>query len=827
MPPGPGSIPAIASTGGGVTFAGTGTGTIVFDRPTDPTQTLHWESNLQELEEPFSIPDIRNGAQPNQHPNLPLAAPQPPQQMADPSVAHAVQDNKKSRTKARTIRTTQTGPELLKKTASDFLEGHPLATFVCPLETCSVELPAYSTLSTLWEHCDDSHHQVGLYAQEHYPCEIGCNIGFTDPCHRMDHYAKAKCFSGQISSTQCPESECSWTPSLHKPESFRRGQVLSHYTEAHAPHAYHQDGYFKDDACQLGFVNNVDLYFHCLGGQESLAEFRSSASNATSAHLTGVINGFPTLSNIVTHLSCTHRDTVLRQFSGCSNIVVDPHIQNQHITFGNLLGPSTSQVCHNHSKYDPVMCTSPQPENTLALNGRLLDRSSSMWTGAMLSAQEHLPTLRNRILYQGDYDTAVWFVSDVDAVFPANPNLSDEDIKSLHGSLTGVEEGEYGPNVACEPYSCSMPGCQERFEGRVTVLEFYLHMEDDTHAKWLFTTNGDYRSCALGCLKAFINEHSLLRHYMSSHCQGNRHDNNDQHIGIQQHSDSYPSVSGDTTNIDSSYRCESCKTSFAGERALWNHVTGQSLQPSKPCRIAATLRKALPWVIPDQYAPSFPTRALLRSTYDGGRGGQYVIFIYRDSSDTYEKVQKTTKNNSTENSKDRLTRHCRNFIRYLRRTGQARGKVSFVVIRASEVKSALSPSFGIDILETSMGTGGLPLPRQGAESAAKTAFMFCGKKTLTFTALIGAHVVHALSRGQTPIIVSNGINAFSTHWQRVRTYMELVHQAYGDIPFVIRLPSVADTKRFKTMCPVKDNTLSYGFYTTGQIAEGKDEGVLA
>jgi hypothetical protein len=29
------------------------------------------------------------------------------------------------------------------------------------------------------------------------------------------------------------------------------------------------------------------------------------------------------------------------------------------------------------------------------------------------------------------------------------------------------------------------------------------------------------------------------------------------------------------------------------------------------------------------------------------------------------------------------------------------------------------------------------------------------------------------------------------------------------------------------MCPVKDNTLSYGFYTTGQIAEGKDEGVLA
>jgi hypothetical protein len=384
----------------------------------------------------------------------------------------------------------------MESTASDFLEGHQLATFVCPLKTCSVELPAYSTLSTLWAHCDDSRHQVGLYAQEHYPCEIGCNIGFTDPCHRMDHYAKAKCFSRQLSSTQCPEPGCTWTPSLDSSIIYRCEETLIHYTETHAPHGYHQDGYFKDDACQLGSVNNVDLYFHCLGGQEALAKLQSQDS-------------------------CTHRDTVLRQFSGCNNIVVDPYRQNQHITFGTLLGPSTLQVCHNHSKYDPVMCTSPQPENTLALNGRLLDRSLSMWRGALLSAHVALPTLRSRILYQGDPNTAVWFVSDVDAVFPANSNLSDEDVKSLHGSLTGVKDDEYGPFVACEPYPCSMPGCQEKFEGRVTVLEFYLHMEDDTHAKWLFTTSGDYRSCALGCSKAFINEHSLLRHYMSSHCQGN------------------------------------------------------------------------------------------------------------------------------------------------------------------------------------------------------------------------------------------------------------------------------------------------------------------
>jgi hypothetical protein len=97
------------------------------------------------------------------------------------------------------------------------------------------------------------------------------------------------------------------------------------------------------------------------------------------------------------------------------------------------------------------------------------------------------------------------------------------------------------------------------------------------------------------------------------------------------------------------------------------------------------------------------------------------------------------------------------------------------VIRASEVKLALSPFFGIDILETSMGTGGLPLPRQGGESAGKSTFMICGRRSLKFTAPIGAHVVHALSRGQTPIMVSNGVNAFSTNWQRVRIYMELVH----------------------------------------------------
>jgi hypothetical protein len=57
--------------------------------------------------------------------------------------------------------------------------------------------------------------------------------------------------------------------------------------------------------------------------------------------------------------------------------------------------------------------------------------------------------------------------------------------------------------------------------------------------------------------------------------------------------------------------------------------------------------------------------------------------------------------------------------------------------------------------------------------------------------------------------------------------MELVLHAYGDISFVIRLPKVADTERRKTMSPIQDTPLSYGFYTASQIVEGTDKGVLA
>ena len=108
-----------------------------------------------------------------------------------------------------------------------------------------MKLSASSTLSMLWAHCDNER-----YAQGHYRCEMGCELDFNDPGHRLDHYAKPNRFSGQLSSTQCPEPECMWTPNLDKSEAYRRGEILIQYTETHGPQGYHEDSYFKDGSCQ-------------------------------------------------------------------------------------------------------------------------------------------------------------------------------------------------------------------------------------------------------------------------------------------------------------------------------------------------------------------------------------------------------------------------------------------------------------------------------------------------------------------------------------------------------------------------------------------------
>lgn len=129
------------------------------------------------------------------------------------------------------------------------------------------------------------------------------------------------------------------------------------------------------------------------------------------------------------------------------------------------------------------------------------------------------------------------------------------------------------------------------------------------------------------------------------------------------------------------------------------------------------------------------------------------------------------------------------------------------------------PQFSEDLtLELEMLTSGLPLSQKSSDSAVKQSFYAWARRARIFTELIGAHVIHAIPRRQTLIIVSNGINAFSTNWTRV--------QAYRDIMLVVRLHEIANTERLPMLCPHEDDDSSYGFYTASQIAEGTDIGVL-
>lgn len=161
-------------------------------------------------------------------------------------------------------------------------------------------------------------------------------------------------------------------------------------------------------------------------------------------------------------------------------------------------------------------------------------------------------------------------------------------------------------------------------------------------------------------------------------------------------------------------------------------------------------------------------------------------------------------------------------------SGMCAGKISLAIIRASGVKLELVPSFdGQMDLEMSMATSGLPLSHDGSESAKMESFKDCAREPTRFTKLIGAHVVHAISRGQTPIIVLNGVNAFSTNWPRMKTYMELVCLAYRVVMIVVRLPKIAETERLRTLCPYNDESFSCEFYTASQIVGGRDTGVLA
>jgi hypothetical protein len=242
-------------------------------------------------------------------------------------------------------------------------------------------------------------------------------------------------------------------------------------------------------------------------------------------------------------------DKVLDQLPGHDNIRLIPHpVISKHLSIGGGV------------QYDPLMCrseltaTSMLHEHPPALQDQDEDEDHINWRIAIRPILGQLPTMRSRIRYGGDAHTVVWFIADIDTTF------SDDAETNLIPTHTTDEE--YGPFMVFEPDPCTMPGCQGFEKNLMTVIEFYNHMEQDGHARWLFTTSAN--TCCLGCEKGFLNAHSLHRHYVEVH---------------------------------------------ALEAALIqsNLVHAQKLE----------LSSAL-WSIPPTYATGFPSRALLCQLYQGG-----------------------------------------------------------------------------------------------------------------------------------------------------------------------------------------------------------------
>jgi hypothetical protein len=147
-----------------------------------------------------------------------------------------------------------------------------------------------------------------------------------------------------------------------------------------------------------------------------------------------------------------------------------------------------------------LICTPPLFELYLITPPAL-----ASWRVALQHSQLMLHSIRNMITYPGAAtEMQIWYVED------ANSDVESSDI-------THVTNKDYGSSVVFEPYPCTMPGCEEQFDNGTTVLQFYIHMEEATHANWLFGLSN--HNCSFGCEKGFLNAHSLLRHYLSGGCQ--------------------------------------------------------------------------------------------------------------------------------------------------------------------------------------------------------------------------------------------------------------------------------------------------------------------
>jgi hypothetical protein len=368
----------------------------------------------------------------------------------------------------------------MQSTANDIIGELPASCFVCPLQGCSERFDSYSTLHDLWIHCaSDKPHRQGLFRQGHLPCELGCQQGFADMAHRLLHYSEMKCIKDELPKGNCTQPGCLWVQTGKTSEDQVRGNLLRHYIGKHGPPMDIADVELKDDVWQLGFVDKATMLHHMLRG----VACRGTITRA--------------------NRDTPHMDKVLNQLPGHDNIHPIPHpVISKHLLIGGGL------------QHDPLMCRPELTAESLlhehyppALQDKDETEDYIKWRMAIRPTLVQLPTVRSRIIYGGDAHTRVWFVTDVDTTFS-----NDAETNSIP---TRITDEENGPSMVFEPYLYTMPGYQGFKKNPITVLKFYNHMEEDGHARWLFTISAN--TYYLGCEEGFLNGYFLRRHYVEVH----------------------------------------------------------------------------------------------------------------------------------------------------------------------------------------------------------------------------------------------------------------------------------------------------------------------
>lgn len=139
------------------------------------------------------------------------------------------------------------------------------------------------------------------------------------------------------------------------------------------------------------------------------------------------------------------------------------------------------------------------------------------------------------------------------------------------------------------------------------------------------------------------------------------------------------------------------------------------------------------WDVMDTLSPD-----VIHLAHGDGSSGKYFISIYRSST--------AIGGGEHDASRDRVIQHCRNFTRYMRTIGEAKGRITLVAIPAAAVISGLSPSFCADVdLETQMPLDAVPRSTISHTRQQANNPVTVGPATMLSKA-IGGHIVHALSR---------------------------------------------------------------------------------